>query len=192
MKTTIEAYFPNLTSAQNAATWLNSTNLIPGSSALVESRAGKPASLLSARVDSGRHDRIMKITGMAGIVIGCAIGFALIPLVERREIMHLLILPFSGAFWGLGLAFTAVMLLSESLEQFFSGTIELTVAPIAAEDARLSVSTNSVEVADTVCEVLINRGATVASIATEEAVENAPRAVASVPAPQVTLLSKSA
>lgn len=192
MKPTIEAYFPDLASATTAATWLNSTNLIPGASALIESRAGKPAALLSARVDSGRHDRMMKITGLAGIVIGCAVGFALIPLVERREIMHLLILPFSGAFWGLGLAFTAVMLLSDSLEHFFSGTVDLTIARISSEDARLWISTDSLEVADALCEALITHGASVASIETEEKVDKAPPPVAPIPAQTVSLLTKSA
>ncbi len=189
MKTIVEAAFSTREGALSAANKVNGT--LQGAEARIDPSPQPQRYATIATVDSGRHDRLMMKLGLFGIVSGCTIGFLAIPHVPSREIMHLLILPLSGAFWGLGLAFTAAMLLSDSLEHFWSGTEEVVIGAAPPNQVIVRTSVNSLDAADMAQTLLIEQGAT--WISQQEIVDDARTPyLQAAPTPASPLLSKTA
>lgn len=189
MKTIVEASFSSRDEALSAANAVNGK--AQGAEARIDPAPNPERFAAVATVDSGRHDRLMMRLGLIGIICGCTVGFLAIPRVAQREIMHLLILPLSGAFWGLGLALTAAMLLSDSLEHFWSGTEEVVIGAAPQNEVIVRTSLNSLEAVDTVHSILTEYGAT--WISQEEVTEDARTPyLQAAPKPVSPLLSKTA
>ncbi|MBY0550905.1 MAG: hypothetical protein K2W95_26740 [Candidatus Obscuribacterales bacterium] len=189
MKTIVEASFSSRDEALSAANEVN--RALQGVEARIDPAPNPERSATVATVESGRHDRLMMQLGVFGIVSGCTVGFLAIPQVPQREIMHLLILPLSGAFWGLGLALTAAMLLSDSLEHFWSGTEEVVIGAAPKHQIVVRATVNGLETADAVHTILTEQGAT--WISQEEVIEDARTPyLQAAPTPSVPLLSKTA
>lgn len=188
MKTIVEAALPNGADAQSAAARIRA--VLPESDVVIDSSLhGRCATV--ATVDSGRHDRLMMTLGIGGILTGCTIGFWLIPLVPSREIMHLLILPLSGAFWGLGLALTGAMLLSDNLEHFWSGTEETIVGAAPEQQVFISVTVDSADAAASIQSILSDHEA--AWMSQEQIADTAERTLFLQASPSPSLsLSKTA
>ncbi len=112
MEATVYGAFPSKTLPVEVLESLAQARLTAEPLAVV----GEPDSFLPAvSLESDKPNKLMIALGVVGIVVGCAVGFAAIHHIQSRELMHLLILPLSGAFWGLGVGMTAAMILSDSL-----------------------------------------------------------------------------